>query len=164
MLKHLFLTAALSAATLSLGSQAAMGQFAGSVNGQNFNVSNQPQVFTSRPFGSTRRVIVNPYHHPSQTGYFGNGTVIIERDRFSDPFSRHRIQPVIVTPIIRPRTVIINPDGYSGRYYGGGYRSRYRDGYSRRGYYGTQSCGTMILGSPISSPIPVNPITGTACR
>jgi hypothetical protein len=163
MLKHLFLTAALSAATLSLGSQAAMGQFAGSVNGQSSDGFNQAQVFRSQPFGSTRTVIVNPYRHPSQIDYFGNGTVIIERDRFSDPFSRHRIQPVIVTPIIRPRTVIINPDGYSDRYYRGGYRSRYRDGYSRR-YYGNQSCGTMILGSPIPSPIPVNPITGIACR
>lgn len=48
---------------------------------------------------------------------------------------------VIVAP--RVRTVIVNP----------GYQNRYRS-----------NCGSVIYGSPIASPIPVDPYTGLACR
>jgi hypothetical protein len=44
--------------------------------------------------------------------------------------------------IVVPRTVIVNP-GYSNS---------------------IPNCGTTIYGSSISSPIPVNPYTGLACR
>ncbi|MGG6269671.1 hypothetical protein ACQ4M3_30290 [Leptolyngbya sp. AN03gr2] len=50
--------------------------------------------------------------------------------------------PVIVAP--RARTVIIN---------------RGNDNYYRSSY-----CGSVIYGSPIASPIPVDPFTGLACR
>ncbi|MBE9011585.1 hypothetical protein IQ250_15355 [Pseudanabaenaceae cyanobacterium LEGE 13415] len=50
--------------------------------------------------------------------------------------------PVIVAP--RARTVIIN---------------RGNDNYYRSAY-----CGSVIYGSPIASPIPVDPFTGLACR
>ncbi|MBD1843098.1 hypothetical protein H6F89_06695 [Cyanobacteria bacterium FACHB-63] len=50
---------------------------------------------------------------------------------------------VIVTP--RARKVIVNP--------GFGF-----------GNYTLPACGSAIYGSPIASPIPVNPYTGLACR
>lgn len=49
---------------------------------------------------------------------------------------------VIVAP--RVRTVILNPV-YPNNYY-------------------RQNCGSVIYGSPISAPIPVDPYTGVACR
>ncbi|BAU14040.1 hypothetical protein LEP3755_45840 [Leptolyngbya sp. NIES-3755] len=49
--------------------------------------------------------------------------------------------PVIVAP--RARTVIINRDN---------------------DYYRSAYCGSVIYGSPIASPIPVDPFTGLACR
>lgn len=48
------------------------------------------------------------------------------------------------TVIVAPRAVIINP-GYSN-------------------YYNGANCGSVIYGSPIASPVPVDPFTGLACR
>jgi hypothetical protein len=64
---------------------------------------------------------------------------------FSSPYPS---STVIVRPNARTRTVIISPNGF------------YNSGF----YKGTSQCSTAIYGSPIPSPIPVNPYTGLACR
>jgi len=77
--------------------------------------------------------------------------VFLRRSGF-DPFYRDRYYPNTIyspgfgTPVIvapRARTVIINRGN-----------DRYRSAY----------CGSVIYGSPIASPIPVDPFTGLACR
>ncbi|MBW4524976.1 MAG: hypothetical protein KME18_07230 [Phormidium tanganyikae FI6-MK23] len=76
---------------------------------------------------------------------------VVPRRSFYDPY--RRVYPNVYSPrvyspgfrnptvIVVPRTVIVNP------------------GYNRSSY-----CGSVIYGSPISSPIPVDPFTGLACR
>ncbi|MBD1858252.1 hypothetical protein Q2T42_04160 [Leptolyngbya boryana CZ1] len=54
---------------------------------------------------------------------------------------------VIVAPKVR--TIILNPVYPNNPYPNNSYR---------------QGCGSVIYGSPISSPIPVDPYTGVACR
>jgi hypothetical protein len=87
--------------------------------------------------------------HRSYYPYGGSGVVI--RSTIDNPYYNYG-QPgyyspgfptrtVIVAP--RVRTVILNP------VYPSGYRS---------------NCGSVIYGSPIASPIPVDPYTGLACR
>jgi hypothetical protein len=72
--------------------------------------------------------------------------------RFSSPYpfstSPYPSSTIIVRPNARTRNVIIGPNGF----YNGGF------------YKGTSQCSTAIYGSPIPSPIPVNPYTGLACR
>jgi hypothetical protein len=88
------------------------------------------------------------YPRGFQRGYYpygGSGVVI--RSTINKPYynygqpgyysPRFPTRSVIVAP--RVRTVIVNP----------GYRS---------------NCGSVIYGSPIASPIPVDPYTGLACR
>lgn len=58
------------------------------------------------------------------------------------------------TVIVVPRTVILNP-GYNNY--------NYRN-YNQRNYNNHANCGSVIYGSPIASPIPVDPFTGLACR
>lgn len=120
-------------------------------------------VFRSTPSGSSVRVNSGyPYrsgirHYPNQ--------VIIRQDRYNSsypsvvrPYNPYNNRVLIQrnynpyfprtpynyrprTVIVVPRTVIVNP-----------------------GYNRIRNCGNTIYGSPIASPIPVNPYTGLACR
>lgn len=86
------------------------------------------------PYGN-RVIIRSPLGNPDYT--YGS-------PRYDSPRFPNQIGPartVIITP--RTRTVIVNP----------GYYNPYRS-----------NCGSAIYGSPIASPIPVNPVTGWACR
>ena len=98
-------------------------------------------------FGFT---VGTPYgYHP------GYRERVIIRNSINDPFNSYYpgvyspgfnssgfpSSTVIVAP--RARTVIVNP----------GFNNSYRP-----------TCGSVVYGSPIVSPIPVDPFTGLACR
>lgn len=99
-------------------------------------------IGTPSSFGVQRRFHRNQYPY---------GNRVILRNTIGNPYYPYGHpgyyspgfpnSSVIVAP--RVRTVIVNP----------GYRNRYRS-----------NCGSAIYGSPIASPIPVNPYTGLACR
>jgi hypothetical protein len=99
----------------------------------------------------------SPFGFSSSTPYgndSGLGNRVILRSTLSDPYNSYypgvyspgfyspgfSSSTVIVAP--RARTVIVNP-GYNND---------------------RPTCGSAIYGSPIASPIPVNPFTGLACR
>ncbi|MBD2079019.1 hypothetical protein [Leptolyngbya sp. FACHB-17] len=89
--------------------------------------------------GYNRQIIIRtPSNGYYNNGYYNNGY-------YSPGFYPPAFpgSTVIVAP--RARRVIVNP--------GFGF-----------GNYTLPSCGTAIYGSPIPSPIPVNPYTGLACR
>jgi hypothetical protein len=93
--------------------------------------------------------------HRSYYPYGGSGVVI--RSTIDNSYYNYG-QPEYYSPgfptrtvIVAPkvRTIILNPV-YPNNYYP---NNSYRQG-----------CGSVIYGSPISSPIPVDPYTGVACR
>ncbi len=85
---------------------------------------------------------------------------VIPRRSFYDPY--RPVYPNVYSPgfyspefpsptvIVVPRTVIVNP-GYDN----------YNHNYN---YNNSDSCGSVIYGSPIASPVPVDPFSGLACR
>ncbi|NDJ18029.1 hypothetical protein [Myxacorys almedinensis] len=99
----------------------------------------------SRIYPRGRTVIIQrPAHRylsfPGQSGFSSH------RRSIRQPFY-HRSPTVIVTPGGKTRRVIVNPNRIYNKIYDG-----------------RSTCGTAIYGSPIPSPILVNPRTGLACR
>ncbi|MCU0551982.1 MAG: hypothetical protein MUC48_21810 [Leptolyngbya sp. Prado105] len=99
------------------------------------SIDRYPRGFHRRYSPRGRNVMIR-----DRRGYYSRDRDVMIRDRKSY-FGSPRTRTVIVNP--RVRTVIVNP----------GYR------YDRR-----SNCGSVIYGSPIASPIPVDPYTGLACR
>lgn len=115
--------------------------FGVSIGSPSFGVSiGTPYGGNYRPYRNQvilRRSFYDPYR-PYYPGVYSPGF-------YSPNFPDSRV-------IVVPRTVIVNP----------GYNNYPR--HNNYPGYNSAYCGSVIYGSPIASPIPVDPFTGLACR
>jgi hypothetical protein len=112
----------------------------------------------------------NRYHHKQKVIIQGQNF-----QRFGYPngsFSQTVIinpsdnKQIIVIPGNNVRTIIVNPsNGYynQGDNQYNGYNPGYNNGYNN-GYNQIRNCTTLIPGSPIPSPVPIDSVTGKFCN
>jgi hypothetical protein len=167
MLKLLSFTAALSAVLASFVPKVALGlppvgnnnnfstvsQEPNSNNGTLVNPTNPSPTITD-PNSNNGTVIVNPTNpSPTITDPNSNGTVIVNpTNPYVNSYPLETITPnsnpsvVIVKP---SAPVIVNPS---------------QPNVTSQPEHHQSNCGGVIFGSPIPSPVPVNPYTGRFCH
>lgn len=112
---------------------------------------NSSQTGFIDPYYGSQSGFVNPYYGSQPVyvdPYYGSQPVIVNPGRRSQTVIVNPSNTVIVNPGRRSPTVIVSP----GNTY---------PGYNP--IFPQSNCSSMIMGSPIASPVPMNTISGRFC-